>query len=238
MNVEPNPCFILHQRPYRETSQILDVFSRNYGRVSLIAKGAKRKKSKFAGYIQLYWRLIMTWRGKNELMTLTHIDPDIDIYVLKNHKLIAGFYLNELIVRLLHHHEAHPDLFTAYDNAMHDLVNLKSEEVVLRVFEKNLLKSLGYGLILDHDVQSGDQIEKDAQYYYLAGSGPMKKQPGSSYFIKVTGKTLTDLDNENIESGKSLRETKQLMRYILANHLGDKPLASKILYRSYVENRQ
>ena len=109
MVISPNPCFILHQRSYRESSLLLDVFSRDYGRISLIAKGAKRKKSKFSGLLNLYWKLLLVWQGKSDLMTLTSAEQADNLNSLSNRTLIAGFYLNELIIRLLHKNESHSD---------------------------------------------------------------------------------------------------------------------------------
>ncbi|MEE9551914.1 MAG: DNA repair protein RecO [Gammaproteobacteria bacterium] len=238
MKVAPHPCFILHQRPYRESSLLLDVFSRDYGRVSLIAKGAKRQKSKVTGLLQIYQRLSMAWQGKNDLMTLISVESDADICLLSNRGLIAGFYLNELIMRLLHHHESHLDLFMAYDKALEELVNVDLEQAVLRKFEKKLLQSLGYGLILDHDVQSGDAINKDGEYYYQADYGPMFAKPSRSDYIRISGKTLIALNGECITTAEALRESKHLMRYVLSRHLGGKPLASRKLFQAYVENAQ
>jgi len=173
MNVELTPCFVLHSRSYLESSLILDIFSREYGRLHLIAKGAKREKSAFSGLLQPYQRLLMAWRGKGELMTLVDVEADMEVYELSEGRMIAGFYLNELLVRLLHQHESHPELFDFYNKAILDLSAAKRVDAVLRIFEKGLLKSLGYGLVLNHDVDDGRAIEADKKYYYLIDSGPI-----------------------------------------------------------------
>ena len=238
MLISPHPCFILHQRPYRESSLLLEVFSHDYGRISLIAKGAKRKKSKFSGLLNLYWKLLLTWQGKSELMTLTSVDLDSSINFLSNSTHIAGFYLNELIIRLLHKNESHSDLFIAYDNAIIALAKLEDEQKTLRIFEKHLLKSLGYGIVLDHDMKTGKKIIVDNEYYYQSDNGPMLGKPNKNDFIKISGQTLYDIDKESFVCKKSLNEAKMLMRYILHKHLDGRPLASRNLYKSYLATVQ
>ncbi len=236
MNVELTPCFILHSRSYLESSLILDIFSREYGRLHLIAKGAKREKSPFSGLMQPYQRLLMAWRGKSELMTLVDVEADIEPYVLSDAKIIAGFYVNELLVRLLHQHESHPELFDLYNKAILDLSVSESIDAVLRFFEKGLLETLGYGLVLDHDIGNGQAIEADRKYYYLIDSGPTKDTPLTGNYIEITGNSLLALEKESLENKSELEETKRLMRFILQSHLGTKPLASRALYKAYMGN--
>ncbi len=236
MNVELTPCFVLHSRSYLESSLILDIFSREYGRLHLIAKGAKREKSAFSGLLQPYQRLLMAWRGKSELMTLTDVEADIEPYELPDARTIAGFYLNELLVRLLHQHESHPELFDFYNKAIFDLSVTNHIDAVLRSFEKGLLESLGYGLVLDHDVDDGRAIEADKKYHYLIDSGPMKQTPLAGDYIEITGNSLMALEQGSLQNKTELEESKKLMRFILQSHLGSKPLASRALYRAYMAN--
>ena len=235
MNVELTPCFILHSRSYLESSLILDIFSREYGRLHLIAKGAKREKSAFAGFLQPYQRLLMAWRGKSELMTLIDVEADIKAYELSEGRMIAGFYVNELLVRLLHQHESHPELFDFYDKAIFDLSVAESIDAVLRSFEKGLLEALGYGMVLDHDVDDGRAIEADKKYFYLIDSGPVKDIPLTGSYIEITGNSLIALDKGSLENKSELEESKRLMRFILQSHLGTKPLASRALYKAYTQ---
>ena len=236
MRVDLNPAFILHRRPYRETSLLLDVFSRDHGRVGLLAKGARRPRTGFAEILQPFLRLQLAWSGKSELMTLTRAEPGQPGHSLKAERLIAGFYLNELIARMLHRHEAHADLYTAYDETLKALADTGSDEqVAIRLFEKRLLKSIGYGLVLDHDVQSGKSIEDDQDYYYQADRGPGRNAPPTPDYVKISGRALLAIHRECFDSGESLGEAKLLMRYILNKHLGSKPLASRNLYQSYLD---
>ncbi len=237
MKTEPCTAFILHRRNYRETSLLLDIFSREHGRVSLIAKGAKRKKSDQAELLQPYHRLRISWSGQGELMTLNSVEADRPPYRLLQDCLIAGFYLNELIVRLLHPHEAHMDLFDHYDAALNALSGSKPPmEAVIRIFEKNLLESLGYGLVLDHDVDTRERIEPGLFYDYQPDRGPSRITAETAIPIRVSGQTLLALDKEVFHSDEILRDAKKFMRSIIRSHLGNKRLLSRELYQSYINN--
>jgi DNA repair protein RecO (recombination protein O) len=236
MKVELTPCFILHSRSYLESSLILDIFSREHGRLHLIAKGAKREKSGFSGLLQPYQRLLMAWRGRNELMTLTDVETDIEAYELTDVKIIAGFYVNELLIRLLHQHESHPELFDLYDVVLLELSISGNVDKALRLFEKGLLQSLGYGLVLDHVIDDRQIIEVDKVYYYQLDAGPLMNMPLTKNYIEISGKSLLALDSGELEDKKNLDEIKHLMRFILQGHLGDKPLASRALYKAYMNN--
>lgn len=236
MKVELNPAFILHRRSYRETSLLLDVFSHTYGRVGLLAKGVRNNKSSKSEILQPYQSLQLAWSGKGELMTLTMAEANKSAYVLKGKKLIAGFYLNEIIIRLLHQHEAHPDLFNIYDKTL-GLLSMETTDAqtVIRIFEKRFLDSIGYGLVLDHDT-SGSKIKPESVYYYLAERGPALDIPDVPDYIKLSGSTLLAISEEKFDSVQILHEAKALMRFILQKHLGGKPLASRKLYKLYLEN--
>jgi DNA repair protein RecO (recombination protein O) len=237
MRVGLNPSFILHRRPYRETSLLLDVFSRDYGRLNLVARGIRRKGNPRSEIIQPYQGLQIAWSGKSELMTLTNVEPDKPPYLLEKKKLLAGFYLNELLVRLLHLHEAHPELFDIYDKSLGMLADSNVEQqVVMRIFEKHLLYNTGYGLVLDHDVIMKTEIDPNTEYFYQADRGPSVARPDSNDFVKLSGKTLIALNKEKIYNEITLHESKILMRYILDKHLGHRPLASRELYKYYLES--
>ena len=237
MRVGLNPSFILHRRPYRETSLLLDVFSRDYGRLNMVARGVRRKGNQRSELIQPYQCLQIAWSGKGELMTLTNVEPDKPPYVLTGQNLLAGFYVNELLVRMLHLHESHPELFEIYENSLSRLASKNlQQQVVMRIFEKHLLLNTGYGLVLDHDVIQKTGIDAETEYFYQADRGPSVTRPDSNDFVKLSGKTLIALDHEELDNEITIREAKLLMRYILTGLLGARPLASRDLYKSYLEN--
>lgn len=237
MRVSLTPCFVLHQRAYRETSLLLEVFSREYGRLGLVARGVKRNRKKSQSLIQLYRKLNISWSGRGEMPTLTEVETIGPGLQLQGEAVISAFYLNELLMRLLHRHESHPELFDAYLAALGRLQSGQARPGALRYFEKHLLDSLGYGLVLDHDVESGKPIDPEKRYYYLINRGPCLQKPVNASMVEITGNTLLALDSGEFDGCASLAEVRQLMRLTLNGYLGQKPLASRDLYRAYIEQR-
>jgi len=229
-----HPCYILHQRPYRETSLILEVFSRDHGRLGLVARGARRNSGRQRSLFQLLRRLDIAWLLRGELGTLTQIESSAAPVVLPGEAVIAAFYLNELLMRLLHRHEPHPVLFDAYEQALGGLQRRGEREATLRIFEKRLLETLGYGLVLDHEVTTGGVLEEKAEYFYLVERGPCSEPGAGREYTKVSGGTLSALQREDLADPAQLAEAKRLLRMILAGHLGTRPLASRDLYRRYL----
>ncbi len=238
MKVELTPCYILHRRDYSESSLILEIFSREHGRINLIAKGAKRNKKRQGINHNLYQKYHMSWVAKSELGTLTDIELPSISGSLKAEAMMTGFYMNEIILRLLHKHESHPELFDSYDTAINRLRNNMPEQIVLRYFEKTLLQSLGYGVILNHEVVLGEGIDAEKDYYYKLDFGPSLKFSNSEPGINISGKTLLELDTETLSNSKNINEAKTLLRLILDQHLGERPLASRELYQAYVKNKK
>jgi len=231
-----HPCFVLHKRPYRETSLLLDILSREYGRVNLIAKGVKRARNNQALLLQPARKLNLAWSMRSEMGTLTAVENTGDNSRLSGLRLVSCFYLNELLIRMLHKHEPHIELFNRYEASLLQLGSGAPEDQVLRIFEIHLLKSLGYGLVLDHEIESGNQIQMDRLYYYQPDHGPVKDKPENKRNIEVSGKTLQALHNENAWDEDIAREAKLLLKTILATYTGPKPFASRDLYKAYVDN--
>ncbi len=224
-------AYILHSRPYRDNSLLLDIFSHDHGRLGAVARGAKQPKSKFNGLLQPFGLLLLSWSGRGDLATLTDAEAQGPALNLKGPSLISGFYVNELLTRLLQRHDPHQALFDVYHETLCLLRQGHHEEVALRRFESYLLQETGYGLILDHDVETGEEIQSDARYCYYIERGPVKVSglSGSQSGIVVSGQTLFALRDETLEDAVNLKEAKQLMRAIIAHQLGDKPLRSREL---------
>ncbi len=223
------PCFILHQRPYRETSLLLDVFSKEYGRVSLIAKGVRKKKRSQMGLYQLYQPLLISWLGRAELQTLTTAEADTPRYILKANSALCGLYINELIIKLLPLHEAESSIFSAYQAVLASLQQGGNEQLTLRLFEKRLLMHLGYGLVLDREFENGQSIDHQQQYYYQADAGLVRWYPGQKQ-PAISGRSLRHLADETGFDAQSLKEIKQLMRGVINFYLGGKALQSRQLF--------
>lgn len=235
MRIPLHPCFILHTRPYRETSLLVEVFSRDHGRATLVARGARRQKNKSRPHYQPLQPLQVSWSARGELGTLGAVEPAGPVMEYSRTALLAAFYLNELIMRLLHRHEAHPDLYDAYARALTGLSSTPGHEATLRVFEKKLLESIGYGLILTHVPATRAPVLAASNYQYLPGRGPVEGERVGESGLPVSGRTLLALACEQLDDSCSLQEAKSLMRFLLAPHLDGKPLASRELFQSFLD---
>jgi DNA repair protein RecO (recombination protein O) len=230
------PGFVLHHRNYTESSLLLEVYTRQHGRLGLVAKGARRPSSKLRGLLNPFQPLLLSFSGRGELMVLTGAEPDGMSVNLVGTPLYCAFYLNELLVRLLPRHDAHEALYDRYCQALQGLREARSPEGVLRIFEKHLLSEIGYGLLLERESGGQEVIDPNATYDYVPESGPVRiRHPellAPLRGVRVRGASLIALATERIEDTAALRETKALMRAALAPHLGDKPLHSRRLFKS------
>jgi len=236
LKVTLHSCYVLHQRPYRESSLLLEVFSSEHGRLGLIGRGARRRGDPRRALLQPLRRLQIAWSGRGELGTLTQVEADAPPRTLVGRRTIAAFYLNELLMRLLHRYESDPGLFSAYETALDGLAGPDPEQWALRIFETRLLKALGYALILDHDVKTGESVVSGREYYYLPDRGPTREPESASVSgsIRIDGATLVALNAGRFTGSESLQGARQLLRLLLDSQLGGRPLASRDLYRSYL----
>lgn len=228
--VSLQPAFVLHGRDFRDTSRLLDVFTQDYGRVSLVAKGSRSPRSKLQGLLQVFSPLIISWSGKGEVQTLTGAESTKNTINLSGKQVMSAYYINELLQRLMTQHDPHPELFTIYQKTLENF-SKEDDELVLRRFEKHLLAEIGYGLNLESETENGAQILKDEIYYYDIEKGPINiKNSEISDSLTISGQTLIDMSIEKFSSSESQKEAKKLMRIILNHHLGDKPLKTRSLH--------
>lgn len=163
-------------------------------------------------------------------MSLTGAEPDGQVRSLSGRSLLSGLYMNELLMRLLHRSDPHPELYGRYRVALEALATPGQEERVLRVFEKRLLEAIGYGLVLTTDAGSGEEVVPERRYRYQVEHGPVLDPSGRGTGIPIAGQTLLALAEERLDSSHALREAKTLMRHVLRIYLGDRPLASRDLF--------
>ena len=227
MRVLLQPACILHRRPYRETSLILDLFTSEFGRRSLVARGVRKLKSRWAGLLEPFQLLLVSWSGRGEMGTLLHIELQTRYQLSSGPTLRAAFYLNELIIRLLAKHDPYPEFFRQYWISLTSLSFETDHEQVLRVFERELLAHLGYGVITDKDVDAGRAISPNQRYYYNAEYGPSSTRAKG---CPIHGASLLALGSGRFSSQTERDEAKRLMRYLLRIHLGDRPLGSRSLF--------
>lgn len=230
-------AYILHTRPYRDTSLLIDAFTREQGRISLIAKaarGARGKSARFHAVLQAFTPLVLSWRGKTDLFQLTKAEiRATPRMMLQGKQLLCGLYLNELLVRLLPRHDAHAALFEYYEAT---LVNLASHpQRALRCFEKKLLIELGYALQLNREGQSEEDIRPECNYQFIPSQGLVSclRAPSQTETI-FSGEALLAIAQQQWEGTLYLMEAKRLFRLAIHHLLEGKRLYSRQLwFRSF-----
>lgn len=258
MRIEKELGYILHQKPFSETSVLLDVFTQQYGRVGLIAKGAKRPKSPFRACLFPFKLLSFSFVGKNELKTVTHLEEYEKYSASTNYthgnQLIFGLYVNELILRFLKKEDPHPELFSVFHLAVGYLFNIDNlcqqhqlsknhmSQLILRAIEMALLTAVGYGIQLYTIAQSHSPINETDYYYYDPVMGFTRaKQDTIGSISGLLLKIMAELDLNKLEhflnhlsQSKTdftifLRVAKKILRQSLDYHLGDKKIHTREL---------
>jgi DNA repair protein RecO (recombination protein O) len=225
--IQLEPAYVLHSRPFRETSLIVEAFTRDHGRVAVVARGAKSSRSRWRNVLQPFRPLLLGWSQKSELGTLTDVDQVASPPALQGQALYCGLYLNELLMRLLHRGDPHTEVFERYRHALSELAMEISPQPVLRLFEKHLLDATGYAMLLDRECSGDTEIKPHCWYDYQPQRGPvLAAGPGNG---RISGGALLALHSEELQSA-NLPELRVLMRKVIGYHLGDKPLASLSLF--------
>jgi len=220
------PAFVLHRYLYKETSLIVEVFTRDYGRVALVAKGAKRAHSRLRGILHTFQPLSLGWSGRSELHNLIAAEWVGGMTPLENSALLYGFYLNELLLKLLAREDPHPALFDHYVATLSRLANTESAPIVLRKFELSLLKETGVAADLSVCAESGHPVEPDEIYVVESESGPRPARMNDTA-PRVSGKTLRDMMDEDYSDPATQMQSKLLMRFLLAYHLGGEQIKTR-----------
>ena len=224
------PGYVLHHKPYRDTSRILEVFSRDFGRLTLFARGVRGPKPRFGSELQPFRLLLLSWSGRGEAPQLTGAEGAAPAEPLPADHLMAGFYLNELVLKLTTRHDPHPGVFDLYHATLEALKHGASLEASLRVFEKRLLDQLGYGLALGADVQTGAGIDAHSYYHFNPGRGltPVARDSGGA----VAGSSVLALAAEQLSDARVLEDAKRLLQAVLAQCLEGRELTTRAVARS------
>jgi len=224
--IENEPAWLLHHRPYRDTSRILEILSRDHGRLSLVARGSRAPRSRLSGVLRPFLPLTVSWVLRTELGTLTGADLRARPIALTGDALMSGYYVNELLLYLLHRHDPQPEIFAAYSHTIERLGAGHEVSPVLRAFEVELLRLLGYGLILDHDTERHAPLERDARYEYRIEQGPVEagNRQGSMLF---SGATLGAIRDGDFSSAEVLEAATRLLRQVIAHYLGGRELKTR-----------
>ena len=234
MRVLSQAAFVLHARPYRETSLILEIFSHEHGRLGAIAKGARNPKSRQRALLLPFTPLLLSWSGKGELALLTGVEAVGPARELSGQNRYAAYYLNELILRLLHRHDAHPELFDCYAATLAKLHDDDSIQDGLRIFEKRLLAGIGYAMILDHDTVSGQPLEPERLYQYLPERGPELTTNDRMTGHCLLGRSMLELDREHFSSARSRHEARRLTRFLIDKQTVERSLRSRQVFHQVI----
>ena len=220
-------CFLLHQRSYGETSLIIDVFTKKDGKISLIAKGAKKPKSKFFGYLVPFHKLSINYSGRSELKTLTNIDRNLmhskSTFTKTSYSLL---YVNELLIKLLPKNAQQEDLFLLYEKLLSDINLNENLELTLRRFELDMLDTMGYGFDYEYDINNNEPIDVDSSYRFVSERG-FRKSKNATFL----GKDIINLKNRNLED-VPLKELKEITKKAITFCLDGNDLASRKIFKA------
>lgn len=231
MRVALQPGFILHHRPYRETSVIIDLLTQDHGRVALVARGVRKERSKTRAMLQPFVPLLVSWQGKTELMSLISVEASSAPMQLRGDCLLGAFYLNELLIRVLHKHDPHPELYMLYQQTLLKMQGDTLQQKTLRLFEKKLLEEMGYGLQLNYAMPGREPLIAEKFYQFIPEQGFQVCDENEDVVV-FSGKSLIALAKEELEED-CLKDVKRLMRMVLAPLLGSQPLHSRKLFEVY-----
>jgi DNA repair protein RecO (recombination protein O) len=233
--VSLQPAYVLHHRPYRDSSRLIDCLSRDHGRVSLVARGVQRPKSPLRSVLMPFQQIAVSWVRKSELGTLTGAESlGVPVQLLPD-VLMSGYYVNELLLRLVQSNEPQGEVFALYQRVLAELAVPDAGEIALRRFEKRLLEALGYGLSLSHEARSGAQISADTRYVYRPETGACVADEFNEY--AVPGRVLLALAEERFDDAQVLRAARVILRDALDEHLGSRPLRTRDVARALVSTK-
>ncbi len=228
--IQLQPAYVLHHRPYRDTSRIVELFTRDYGRLTVFARGVRGNKSGWSAALQPFQSLLVSWSGRGEAGQLSGAELVGAPQALTASRLMSGFYLNELMLKLLHNHDPHPDIFQLYEQTIVSLKSDIDQLIVLRLFEKRLLGLLGFGLSLNTEAMTGNEIVADRCYRFVMESGAVaidaEADPSKGVYH---GHTLLALANDNLSDVQHCQAVRYLLRSALDRLLEGRPLQSRVI---------
>lgn len=224
--VQQQPAYLLHHRPFRDSSLLLDVFSRDHGKLALVARGARGSKSRLRGVLRPFMPLRISWLLRSDLGTLTGAELDGPPLTLDGDALLSGYYVNELILKFLHRHDPQPELFSAYGQTIAHLAAAADPMPALRNFEIELLRIVGYALNLDHEANSDSDLDATARYEYRVEQGPVKVSRESGPMV-FGGAELLGIREHRFDDRAILRAASRLLRSVITHHLGGAELKSR-----------
>ncbi len=227
MRVELEPSYVLHSRPYRETSMIIYALTQQYGVVHMVSRGARKKGN---NNLQPFTKMHLSWSGRGDLVSLTKIEHEHSRYTSNFRAQVQCFYLHELILKLIPKLSPAPELFELYEYSLNYMINNPADEYVLRNFEIRLLAIMGHPLQLRYDYINDEEIQEQLLYRYDPDLGPTHTTLKQAQWNVVTGKLLKELEKNNL-TAESLPEAKKFLRGIVGHYLQGKPLMARRLLK-------
>ncbi|SKB61096.1 MULTISPECIES: DNA repair protein RecO [Luteibacter] len=219
MRVEQQPAFVLHARPYRETSLLVECLTRDHGRIGVVARGVRNERARLQrAQLEPFQRLAFDLIMKGELATLRTAEPSGVAQRLTGDAGMAGLYLNELVVRLTGRQDPNPDLFDHYERTLRRMAVGEPLAWTLRRFERDMLEALGYALPLDIDAIDGEPLDPLLTYFYDPESGVLPGRAGDARGIR--GADLLALAADQAPDTAGLASLRRMMRQIISFHLG------------------
>jgi DNA repair protein RecO (recombination protein O) len=222
--------FVLQSHPYRETSSIVEVFSREHGRLSLVARGARRARSQLRGVLMEFQPLDLSWFGRGEMQTLAKAEWQGGQPLLGGRALLFGYYMNELLLRLLAREDAHPALFDCYRTTVQDLAAAEAHPRLLRRFELRLLQEIGYGPTLEREAETEAPLQPDRMYAYVLERGAVEAERVAGAALVMPGSALLAMARDDYAASETLQHSKALMRVLIDHYLGGRALNSRRIF--------
>lgn len=230
MTTELQPAYILHTRPYRDTSMLVDFLTPEFGRITAVARGVRSRKTPKRNLLNPFTRLLISFQGKTDLKLLTHFEAEGEHFTLLAKHLFSGFYLNELLVRLLPEFDSHPEVYTLYEQSLQQLKAQQDLEPILRHFELALLHELGYGIDFEADAKTGELITTNAQYCIDVTQGFYLAHADVPNNFQFSGQHIHAIAQRDFTLPDVKQTAKRITRILLKPLLGNKPLTSRELF--------
>jgi len=224
--VQQQPAYVLHHRPFRDSSQILDIVTRDHGKIALVARGSRSSKSRLAGVLRPFLPLNVSWVARSDLGTLTGAEAAGAPMGIRGDAMLSAFYVNELLLNFLHRHDPQPEIYTLYTEVISALVSTADIAACLRSFELELLGLLGYAVSFQDDSAVGKALDPERHYSYRVEQGPVVVERSDGPMV-FSGAVLQSIQAQEFDKPEIVRAASRLLRETINHHLGGKELKSR-----------